>query len=354
MGPYENCCLGSINLARHVNKTTFRVEWDKLRDTIYKSVRFLDDVVSVNNYIPKIPELQAAAWRGRRIGLGFMGLADLLIVVGGEYGQASGILWAGEIAEFIQYHAMMASIELAKERGPFPAITGSIYDPHNLKWQPPTHLPPFVAEDASLQLMNGLPSYRPKLDWNLVVQGIKEHGIRNSALTTVAPTGTIGTVAGVEGYGIEPIFSLSYTRYVNQGEEKVELKYASKLFEWMLGQWRISIDSPEALDAINRGSCAGDDRFPPQFRRICATAGDVVPLGHIRMQAAVQHFFSNSISKTINLPSGANKDGVVQAYLQSWKLGCRGITVYVAGSRTTEVLVTNTSSSSSTTTTPNK
>lgn len=273
-----------------------------------------------------------------------MGLADLLFAVNASYGQVDGIAWAGEIAEFIQYHAMMASIELAAERGPFPAITGSIFDPMDLRWTPPTARPKFIEDTPSLQLIAGLGNGRPRLDWSQVVVGIKKHGIRNAALTTVAPTGTIGTVAGVEGYGIEPAFSLSYTRKVNQstGGGAVTLSYASRSLERALVDWKIPIDSPQVKDALARGSIANDERFPPQLRRVMVTASDVSPLGHIRMQAVVQHYFSNSISKTINLPAGSDKQAVVEAYRMAWDLGCRGITVYVAGSRQTEVLTAGT------------
>lgn len=338
LGPYENCCLGSINLVKHLSLQG-KVMWDKLATTVRKAVRFLDDVVTANTYIPCIPELKQAAWRARRIGLGFMGLADVLFAVGARYGDPDGIAWAGEIAEFIQYHAMLASIDLAAERGPFPAITGSIFDPMNLRWTPPTK-PAFVLKDPSLQLVVGIQSQMPKLDWPRVVEGIRRYGIRNAALTTVAPTGTIATVAGVEGYGIEPAFSLSYTRKVSQsvGGEAVTLNYASRSLTKALNDWKIPMDSPQVQDALARGSISGDERFPALLRRVMVTAADVPPIGHIRMQAAVQNYFSNSISKTVNLPPGSTREDVAQAYMTAWELGCRGITVYVSGSRQREVL----------------
>jgi len=274
-----------------------------------------------------------------------MGLADLLFAVGAEYGSLAGIIWAGEIAEFIQYHAMLASVDLATERGPFPAITGSIFDPMNLRWSPPTK-PKFIAENSCLQLaMPFILSNRPKLDWDLVTSGIKKCGIRNAALTTVAPTGTIATVAGVEGYGIEPAFSLSYSRRVaqsNGGGGAVMLNYASRSFERILKGWNIPMGNPEVQEALAKGSIAGDERFPEQVRRVMVTAADVAPLGHIRMQAVVQNYFSNSISKTINLPAESGKEAVYEAYMNAWNLGCRGITVYVSGSRQTEVLTAGT------------
>lgn len=313
------------------------VLWDELAANVRLAVHFLDDVVTANNYIPKVPELKAAAWRGRRIGLGFMGLADLLYITGKSYGAESGLLMSAAVAEWMQYHAMLASIDLAKERSPFPAITGSIFDPRNITWKPPARLPEWLAagqnDDWCVQFG------RPKVDWNLIMEGIKAHGIRNAAFTTVAPTGTIGTAAGVEGYGVEPVFAISYKRYVNQGDEQVELHYASKLFEWGLDKWGIPRDAPEVLAAIENETLAGDTRFSDDFRSVFVTAGDIPPIGHVRMQAVVQHYFSNSISKTINLPVGSTKADVVDAYINAWKLGCRGITVYVAESRKKEVLV---------------
>lgn len=331
MGPYESCCLGSVNLARHFSGST--ILWENLADTIHKAVRFLDDVVTANTYVPEIPELKQAAWRGRRIGLGFMGLADLLFAVGARYGAADGIHVACQIAEFIQYHAMEASIQLAEERGPFPAITGSIFDPMNLKWKPPT-TPSFVEAMPTMDLQ------RPKLLWDKIVTGIKRHGIRNSAVTTVAPTGTTATATGVEGYGIEPAFSLAYMRRVNQsnGSGPVVLSYASRSFDRALTALNIPKDSPEVQDALKNGSIAEDERFPAPLRHVFVTTTDIPPIGHIHMQAAVQNYFSNSISKTINLPAGVPMSAVLEAYLSAYELGCRGITVYVAGSRQGETL----------------
>ena len=152
--------------------------------------RFLDNVVDANKYVPSVPQLAEAAQRCRRIGLGIMGLGDLMYQVGVRYGSAEGQELAAQVTEFVRCHSMVTSIELARERGPFPAIKGSIYDPQDLKWQPPVPLAPFTHDWG-----------RPALDWAAVIAGIKQYGIRNAAQTTVAPTGTIGTVAGCEGYG---------------------------------------------------------------------------------------------------------------------------------------------------------
>ena len=143
LGPYENCCLGSVNLAQHVTADG-RVDWDKLRESVVVSTRFLDNVVDANKYVPAVPQLRESALRARRIGLGIMGLGDLMYALGVRYGSAEGQEFAAQIMEFVRYHCMLTSIELAQERGPFLAIKGSIYDPDDLKWQPPAPLTPYA------------------------------------------------------------------------------------------------------------------------------------------------------------------------------------------------------------------
>jgi ribonucleotide reductase alpha subunit/intein/homing endonuclease len=200
LGPFENCCLGSVNLARHVKYVNGKaeVDWEKLRETVEWATRFLDNVVQVNQYVPAVPQLKEAAFKTRRIGLGFMGLADLMYHLRIRYGSEEGQEFAAQIAEFIRYHAMRTSIELARERGPFPAIRGSIYDPEDLKWEPPKSLKPYTRDWG-----------RPPLDWNAIVEGIRRYGIRNAAQTTVAPTGCL--VAGtmiITDRGLLPIEAL--------------------------------------------------------------------------------------------------------------------------------------------------
>jgi ribonucleoside-diphosphate reductase alpha chain len=187
LGPYENCCLGSINLAQHFGESG-SLDWEGLRRSVVLATRFLEDVVQANSYVPAVPQLQEAAFTARRIGLGIMGLADLMYYVGVRYGSKDGQEFSAQVMEFVRFHAMLTSIELAKERGPFEAIDDSIYDPKNLTWRPPNPLFEYEQDWK-----------RPALDWSEVVEGIRMHGIRNAAQTTVAPTGTIATVAGCEG-----------------------------------------------------------------------------------------------------------------------------------------------------------
>jgi ribonucleoside-diphosphate reductase alpha chain len=333
LGPYENCCLGSVNLARHVKYVNGKaeVDWEKLRETVEWATRFLDNVVQVNQYVPAVPQLKEAAFKTRRIGLGFMGLADLMYHLRIRYGSEEGQEFAAQIAEFIRYHAMRTSIELARERGPFPAIRGSIYDPEDLKWEPPKPLKPYTRDWG-----------RPPLDWNAIVEGIRRHGIRNAAQNTVAPTGTLSTVAGCEGYGCEPVFALAYIRYVHEAEGRLELRYVSPLFMRALKEAGLDEETRARIieEVLRKGTCQHIQELPDWIRHTFVVAQDLTPEEHVWMQASIQAFIDNSISKTINFPETATVEDVEKAYLLAWKLGCKGLTVYVAGSRQKEVLET--------------
>lgn len=337
--PYENCCLGSINLARHLSYDAEGhpvVNWALLEATIHTAVRFLDDVVTANAYVPAVPQLREAALRSRRIGLGIMGLADLLYHLRVRYGSPAGQVLAARVMEFIRYHAMRASIGLAKERGPFPAIEGSVYDPAHLTWQPP-RWPAWLDEEWSRETWG-----RPELDWDKVVEELKRHGIRNAAQLTVAPTGTIATVVGIEGYGCEPVFALAYTRHVHEAEQVIALRYVSPAFMRALEDSGLDEETRERIykAVLENGSCQDVQEVPEELREIFVVAADVPAEGHIRMQAALQAFTDASISKTINFPPSATPDDVAEAFMLAWKLGCKGLTVYVAGSREHEVLQT--------------
>ena len=339
LGPYENCCLGSINLAQHcdLNGT---VAWEKLRESVEHSTRFLDDVVQANAYVPAVSQLQEAAYRARRIGLGIMGLADLMYHAGIRYGSEEGQEFAAQVMEFVRFHAMLASIELAKERGPFPAIQGSIYDPQDVKWAPPEPLSPYKHDWG-----------RPKLDWTVVLEGIRQNGIRNAAQTTIAPTGTIATVAGCEGYGCEPVFALAYIRHVNDNGKDLQLTYTSPLFEKALVGAGLDDDLRQKIIAhvMENGTCQdlpdektnGSLAIPEYICHTFVVSQDITAEEHVRMQAAVQAFVDNSLSKTVNFPADASEEDVATAYQLAWELGCKGITVYVTGSRQKVVLETN-------------
>jgi ribonucleoside-diphosphate reductase alpha chain len=330
LGPYENCCLGSLNLSRHFGEGT-EVNWEKLRRDVALATRFLDDVVSANSYVPAVPALKEAALRARRIGLGLMGIADLMYHAGIRYGSEEGQEFASQVMEFIRFHAMKTSIALAKERGMFPAITGSIYDPANPSWTPPKPLAPYTRD-----------FHRPAVDWDEISRGIRSDGIRNAAQCTIAPTGTIATVAGCEGYGCEPVFALAYIRHVNDNGQDLQLRYVSPLFESELKKVNLDEATYQAVvdKVIQHGSCQDIDELPATLRNRFVVSQEISAEEHVRMQASLQAFVDNSLSKTINFPPEAIDEEVAKAYNLAWELGCKGITVYITGSREQVVLET--------------
>jgi len=330
LGPYENCCLGSVNLNEHCGPDS-TVDWELLRKSVVTATRFLDDVVEANAYVPAVPQLKEAAHRARRIGLGIMGLADLMYHVGVRYGSKEGQEFGAQVMEFVRYHAMQTSIQLAEERGPFPAIEGSIYDMDNMTWTPPQSL-------VKLEDRWG----RPEVGWDAVVDGIKKYGIRNAAQTTVAPTGTIATVAGCEGYGCEPVFALAYIRHVNDNGRDLKLTYASPRFDEALKKLGLGEEKRQEIveQVMREGTCQHITEIPQPVRDTFVVSGDVTAEEHVRMQGALQAFVDNSLSKTVNFPEGATVEDVATAYMLAWELGCKGITVYVTGSRDKVVLET--------------
>jgi len=331
LGPYENCCLGSVNLAQHCGSNG-SVDWEGLRHSVELSTRFLEDVVEANSYVPAVPQLQQAAFRARRIGLGVMGLADLMYHVDVRYGSEAGQEFAAQVTEFVRFHSMLTSIDLAKERGPFEAIEGSIYDPANLTWQPPEPLFPYDRDWD-----------RPVINWSDVVDGIQKYGIRNAAQTTVAPTGTIATVAGCEGYGCEPVFALAYIRHVNDNGKDLQLQYTSPLFEHALIEAGLDEEIRASIfsQIMEKGTCQDINVLPDEIRDTYVVSQDINAEEHVRMQAAMQAFVDNSLSKTINFPETASESDIAEAYMLAWELGCKGITVYVTGSRHKVVLETH-------------
>ncbi len=330
LGPYENCCLGSVNLNEHCGPNG-TVDWELLRQSVVTATRFLDDVVEANAYVPAVPQLKEAAHRARRIGLGIMGLADLMYHVGVRYGSKEGQEFGAQVMEFVRYHCMLTSVELAKERGAFPAIEGSIYDKNKMKWQAPKSL---------VNYQNNW--NRPRIQWETVVDGIKKHGIRNAAQTTVAPTGTIATVAGCEGYGCEPVFALAYIRHVNDNGKDLKLTYASPRFDQALKNLGLGEEKRQEIveQVMNEGTCQNIAELPQHIRDTFVVSADITAEEHVRMQGALQAFVDNSLSKTVNFPETATEEDVAKAYMMAWELGCKGITVYVTGSRDKVVLET--------------
>jgi ribonucleoside-diphosphate reductase alpha chain len=330
LGSYESCCLGSVNLNEHCAPDG-KVDWETLRRSVVLATRFLDNVVDVNTFVPAVPQLKEAAHRARRIGLGIMGLADMMYHIGVRYGSAEGQEFGSQVMEFVRYHAVATSIQLARERGAFPAIEGSVYDAKNLRWKSPQPLKEYAHDWG-----------RPALDWERLRKDIGKYGIRNAAQTTVAPTGTIATVAGCEGYGCEPVFALAYVRHVNDNGKDLQLTYASPRFDKALETAGIAGEArQEIVERVMRhGSCQDVSEVPESVRNVFVVASDITADEHVRMQAALQAFVDNSLSKTINFPETAATDDVARAYLLAWELHCKGITVYVTGSREKVVLET--------------
>jgi ribonucleoside-diphosphate reductase alpha chain len=260
-----------------------------------------------------------------------MGLADLMYHAGVRYGSKEGQEFGAQVMEFVRYHAMKTSIELAEERGPFPAIEGSIYDMEDMTWTPPQSLIPFENNWS-----------RPQVQWEAVVDGIRKHGIRNAAQTTVAPTGTIATVAGCEGYGCEPVFALAYIRHVNDNGKDLKLTYASPRFDEALRKLGLGEEKRQEIveQVMSEGTCQHIKEIPQAVRDTFVVSGDITAEEHVLMQGALQAFVDNSLSKTVNFPEGATEEDVAKAYMMAWELGCKGITVYVTGSRDKVVLET--------------
>jgi ribonucleoside-diphosphate reductase alpha chain len=287
LGPYESCNLGSINLERHV-KTDVKgapvVDWDKLGHSVYLSVRFLDNVVDANRF--PIPELATVNQGARRIGLGIMGFARLLMLLEIPYDSEEGLEMAEKIMSFIHDEAERTSQDLAKVHGPFPYFEGV---------------------------------------------GTRK---RNSHLLTIAPTGTISMIADTSS-GCEPEFSIIWYKNVMDG---THLPYTLDLFTRVAE--REGFMTPDLAEKIveNHGSCRGLREVPEKWQKVFATAHDVSPEWHVRMQAAFQKYIDAAVSKTINMPPEATVEDVEKAYLLSHDLGCKGITVYRDGSRHNQVL----------------
>ncbi len=283
--PYEACNLGSLNVARFARGGD--VDWAALARTARLAVRFLDDVIDVNRY--PLPEIDAVVKRNRKVGLGVMGFADLLIELGIAYDSAAGLALGERVMATIQEAAVAATFELAAERGPFPAFATSVH-----REGPPR---------------------------------------RNATVTTVAPTGTLAMIADCSS-GIEPLFAVSFVKRVLDGRELVYVHPAFLRLAAARG-----FLSDELMHTIARtGGVQGLAAVPAAVQRLFRTAYDIAPEWHVRMQAAFQRHTENAVSKTINFPRGATQGDVRDAYRLAYRLGLKGITVYRDGSREGQVL----------------
>jgi len=288
--PYESCNLGSINLSKMLREESGKlaVDWERLRVIAQRGVHFLDNVIDRNQF--PLPAIEKQTKHTRKIGLGVMGWADMLIKLGIGYNSEAAVELAEEVMGFILNEAMVKSQELAQERGVFPAYEGSTWDKKKIK-------------------------------------------IRNATLTTIAPTGTISIISDCSS-GIEPLFALVYTRHVMDNDRLLKV---NPDFERALEERELY--SNELVEEIAaEGSCSHSDDIPEDLKRTFVTAHDVAPEWHIRMQAAFQKFVHNATSKTINFPNSATVEEVKETYLLAYKLGCKGTTIYRDKSREEQVL----------------
>ncbi|MGB2989767.1 MAG: vitamin B12-dependent ribonucleotide reductase [Candidatus Zixiibacteriota bacterium] len=298
--PYESCNLGSINLSRMVRAvvdssdptTMYRceIDWDKLESTVKKAVHFLDNVIDANNY--PLPEIERNTKDNRKIGLGVMGWADMLIQLKVPYDSQEAVNLAERMMGFIHEKSHQTSSELAQKRGAFPNWEKSIY--HQ-----------------------------------------KQIPMRNSTVTTIAPAGTISIIAGCSS-GIEPLFAISYIRTVMDNTRMVE---TNPFFEKEAKEK--GFYSEVLMEKIGKkGSVREFEEIPDETRRIYVTSHDTAGQWHVRHQAAFQKYTDNAVSKTINLPNEAKVEDVENAYRVAYQLGCKGVTIYRDGSRESQVLAT--------------
>jgi ribonucleoside-diphosphate reductase alpha chain len=285
--PYESCNLGSINLAKMVKDG--KIDWEKLRKTVRSAVHFLDNVIDVNKF--PLPEIEKMTKANRKIGLGVMGFADMLIELGIPYNSEEGIKTAEEAMKFITEEARKKSVELGIERGSFPNFKGS-------KWEK---------------------------------EGYKH--MRNATVTTIAPTGTISIIAGCSS-GVEPLFAISFVRNVMGGTTLMEV---NQLFE-KIAKERGFYSDALMMEIAKKGSIQSINEIPNDVKRIFVTAFDISPEWHVRMQAAFQKYTDNAVSKTVNLPNDATIGDVEKIYWMAYQLKCKGITIYRYGSKKEQVL----------------
>lgn len=289
--PNEACNLGSINLVKVLRKTArgYEVDWDRLSEVVRTAIRFLDDVVETNRYPFKAIERVCKA--NRKVGLGVMGFAHMLILLGIPYDSDEAVRVAEEIMAFVEAEAKEASRQLARERGPFPNWPKSVYAQRG---EPPQ---------------------------------------RNATLTTIAPTGSISIIANCSS-GIEPLFALAYRKRI-LGD--LEVFVVDPIFEASVGQ-DPSFPREVKEEVLRTGSIPAHAPVPERYKRLFATAFQIPPERHIAIQAAFQRHTDNAVSKTINFPPDTPPEEVAEAFLMAHQLGCKGITVYRSGSRQGQVI----------------
>ena len=291
--PYESCNLGSINLSNIIENK--KINFEKLRKTIHIAIHFLDNVIDMCEY--PLKENKKIVYKNRKIGLGVMGFADMLVKLGIAYDSEQGLKKAEEIMKFISEEASIASMELSKQRGTFPECKNSIYNKKSKYFK----------------------------GCNMM--------LRNATRTTIAPTGTISIIADVSS-GIEPLFALSYVRRTAEGKT---LTYFDKNLKKALIENKLYDD--EIVERVTRdGSIKNIDEIPDRIKKVFVVGSDIAAEWHVRMQAAFQKYVDNGISKTVTLPKDASVEDVEKIFLMAHELGCKGISVYRYGSREGQVI----------------
>jgi ribonucleoside-diphosphate reductase alpha chain len=316
--PYESCNLGSINLANYVKRKAdgqYEFDWQRYEETIRKTTRFLDNIIDVNTY--PIPEIDKASKDSRRIGLGVMGVADLLFKLRIPYNSQEGYEFQEKLAEALTYYSMEESIALAKSKGAFPLCSKTEYPEGKI---------PIAGYYEK-------PKSGRTYDWDALILKIQKHGIRNVLTTTVAPTGTLSMIADCSN-GMEPMFALVFEKRVTVGR----FFYTNKIFEAALKEHGLYNDQILEKIANNYGSVKGIEEIPEWMQKIFVTAMDIHWADHLMAQAVWQKWIGNAIAKTINMPNDVSSDDVKAAYLLAHDIGLKGITVFRDGSRHEQVL----------------
>ncbi len=314
--PNESCNLGSINVWRFAEHSDSGVkyDWDLLRESVVSATIFLDNVIDVNLYpLQSIEEMTLST---RKIGLGIMGVGDLLYELGLPYNSEEGRKFMEKLMEFINYHSKLTSIQLAQERGSLPFYSKSFYT------------------EGKLPISGAYGASNWGFDWNEVGEKIRKIGIRNGYTTVLAPTGSISMIAGVSS-GMEPVYSLVFQKNVAIGS----FYYANHVFERAMSREGLYDEKLMADVNDNRGGCRGISYIPSKLKKVFVTAMDLSPEDHIRALAAFQKWTDSSISKTNNFPADATVEDMRQSYLLAYRLGCKDVTVFRDSSIKEQALV---------------
>ncbi len=311
--PYEACNLGSINLSQMIKYDEGKpgIDWEKLEQTTRLATHFLDNVIEVNNY--PLPQITDMVKGNRKIGLGVMGWADILMIINTPYDSEEGTNLALQVMEFIDYHSKAESIELSKQRSAFPNFKNSVYDGKNFLYD---------------KFKGRTGGKIPEEAWQELDNQIREYGIRNATTTCIAPTGTISMISGAS-CGVEPLFALVFTRHIMDGTTLLEV---NPIFEKAIKD--SGVYSRELMEKVSEhGSAHGVDEISAEIQRVFVTSHDISPCWHVKMQAAFQLHTDNAVSKTVNFVEEASREDIAQTYILAYESELKGITVYRNNSR---------------------